>query len=111
MPVLSHEATISHRLQLSKHALVLYCSCLFATLFGVLAITISFQLVVENHAGSPAYWSTVAVLLVTWLGSLFNMYRLAIRQARAGFEAGRNLNASTIRVNVAAGIASDLAQR
>jgi len=27
-------------------------------------------LVVENHAGSPAYWSMIVVLLLVWLASL-----------------------------------------
>jgi hypothetical protein len=106
MPILSDEAIVSRRLQLSKHALVLCFGCLFATLFGVVAITLSFRLVVENHAGSPAYWSMIAVLLLVWLASLINMYRLAIRQARAGGSHGVGMIPSKIGVEVRTGRAS-----
>jgi hypothetical protein len=103
MPILSDEAIVSRRLQLSKLALVLCFGCFFATLFGVVAITVSFRLVLENHAGSPAYWSMVAVLLMVWLASLINMYRLAIRQARAGGSDGGIMIASKISVKVSTG--------
>jgi hypothetical protein len=86
MPVLSDAATVSHRLRISKYALVLCCSCLFATLFGAIAIAVSFRIVILAHAGSPLYWSIVAMMLTVWLVSLLNMYNLAIRAAFAGSE-------------------------
>jgi hypothetical protein len=106
MPVLSDEALVSRRLQLSKHALVLCFGCLFSTLFGVVAITLFFRLVAENHAGSPAYWSMIAMLLLVWLASLINMYRHAIRQARAVGNHGVGMIPSKIRVEVRTGRAS-----
>jgi hypothetical protein len=85
MPILSYDrATVSHRLQLSKRALVYCCSSLLATLFGAIAIPVSFRLVVDAHAGSSAYWTIVAGLLTVWLASIFNMYRLALREAHDG---------------------------
>jgi|ERR1700761_3242713 hypothetical protein len=84
MPVLSDAATVPHRPQISKYALLLCCSCLFATLFGAVAIAISFRMVLQENAGSPAYWSGVVMLLVFWLLSLINMYRIAIRQVLGG---------------------------
>jgi hypothetical protein len=84
MPVLSDAATVPHRPQISKSARLLCCSCLFATLFGAVAIAISFRMVLQENAGSPSYWSGVALLLIFWLLSLINMYRIAIRQMLGG---------------------------
>jgi len=88
MPVLSDEAIVSRRLQLSKLALIRCFGCFFATIFGTIAITVSFRLVVQVHGGTPVYWSTFAILLVVWLASLINMYRLAIGELRAAVRRG-----------------------
>lgn len=78
MPITSDEATAPNRLQLSHRAVVLCSLCFLATFFGSSAITISFSLVLQAHAGSPGYWSLVALLLVVWFVTLINMYRHAV---------------------------------
>lgn len=110
MPILSDEATVSHRLQLSKLALIRCCSCFFATIFGTIAITVSFRLVAQVHGGTPAYWSTFAILLVVWLASLINMYRLAIGELRAAARRG-SMRACAIGVKATADRAACLPRR
>jgi hypothetical protein len=78
MPIISDEAITPSRPQLSNRTVVLCSICFFATLFGSSAITISFTEVIRAHAGSPAYWSVVTLMLIIWLVTLANMYRHAI---------------------------------
>lgn len=78
MPVPADQAIVPRRLQLSGRALVLGCVCLAATALGASAVAVSFSLVLATRAGSPAYWSVAALLLVLWLATLINMYRLAL---------------------------------
>jgi hypothetical protein len=77
MPIVD-EASTPNRLLISNRALVLCSICFFATFFGSSAITISFSIVLRSHAGSLAYWSFVASMLVVWFATLINMYRHAI---------------------------------
>jgi hypothetical protein len=78
MPVPVDQAIVPRRLQVSSRALVLSCVCFVATSFGASAITISFSLILRTHAGSPAYWWIVAVLLTFWFLTLVQMYWLTI---------------------------------
>ena len=110
MPILSDEAAVSHRLRLSKLALIRCCSCFFATIFGTIAITVSFRLVVQVHGGTPVYWSTFAILLVIWLVSLINMYRLAIQELRAAVRRS-SMRACEVGVKVTSESAASFSRR
>lgn len=78
MPVRVEQAIVPRRLQLSSRAVVFCCVCFVATSFGASTITISLSLILNSHAGSPAYWSMAALLLTLWFATLINMYRLTV---------------------------------
>ena len=79
MPAPTREAAISGRpQQLSTQAMVLCSACFLTTLFGASAVTFSFSLVLQAHAGSSEYWLISGVLLVIWFATLINMHRIAL---------------------------------
>jgi hypothetical protein len=83
MPTILYKAPAPSCLQLSSRALFRLFGCLFATAFGVFAITISVPVLVQLRAPSPVDVPVVMVLLAGWLATLINMYRLAFVAFRA----------------------------
>jgi hypothetical protein len=78
MPAPMDQALTPSCPQLSNRSLVLCYACFFATCFGASAISVSVSLVLQSHAGSPAYWMMTALLLIIWFTTLINMYRITL---------------------------------
>lgn len=70
--------------QLSTYAIVLCCACFLVTFFGASAVTLSLSLVLKAQAGTTAFWTVTAALLLVWFATLVNMHRIALAAVLVG---------------------------